>query len=55
MESIHDCSKTSYDVCAVKRAQEKKLDVVEMRTLRWMSVVTKLSRIKRTLFRETKK
>ena len=27
---------------AVKNAQEKKLDVVEMRMLRWMSGVTKL-------------
>ena len=38
MGSIQNCSKTRNDVCAVKRAQEKKLDVVEMRTLRWMCV-----------------
>ena len=31
---------------AVKKAQEKKLDVAEMRTLRWMSAVTKLDRIR---------
>ena len=30
---------------AVKKAQEKKLDVAEMRMLRWMSGVTKLNRI----------
>ena len=31
---------------AVKKAQEKKLDVAEMRMLRWMSGVTKLDRIR---------
>ena len=31
---------------AVKKAQEKKLDVVEMTMLRWMSGVTKLDRIR---------
>ena len=31
---------------AVKKAQEKKLDVAEMRMLRWMSLVTKLDRIR---------
>ena len=31
---------------AVKNAQEKKLDVAEMRMLRWMSGVTKLGRIR---------
>ena len=30
---------------AMKKAQEKKLDVAEMRMLRWMSGVTKLDRI----------
>ena len=30
----------------MKKAQEKKLDVVEMRVLRWMSGVTKLDRIR---------
>ena len=33
---------------AVKKAQEKKLDVAEMRMLRWMSGVTKQDRIRRT-------
>ena len=33
---------------AVKKAQEKKLDVAEMRMLRWMSGVTKLDRIRGT-------
>ena len=31
---------------AVKKAQEKKLDVAEMRMLRWMGGVTKLDRIR---------
>ena len=31
---------------AVKKAQEKKLDVAEMRMLRWMCGVTKLDRIR---------
>ena len=31
---------------AVQKAQEKKLDVAEMRMLRWMSGVTKLDRIR---------
>ena len=31
---------------AVKKAQEKKLDVAEMRMLRWMSGVTKLDIIR---------
>ena len=31
---------------AVKKAQERKLDVAEMRMLRWMSGVTKLDRIR---------
>ena len=31
---------------AVKKAQGKKLDVAEMRMLRWMSGVTKLDRIR---------
>ena len=31
---------------AVKKTQEKKLDVTEMRSLRWMSGVTKLDRIR---------
>ena len=34
------------DTWAVKRAQEKKSDVAEMRMLRWMSGVTKLDRIR---------
>ena len=33
---------------AVKKAQEKKLDVAEMSMLRWMSGVTKLDRIRGT-------
>ena len=34
------------DTWAVTKAQEKKLDVAEMRMLRWMSGVTKLDRIR---------
>ena len=41
--------------CAVKKAQEKKLDVVEMRMLRWMSGVTKLDRIRSERIRGTTK
>ncbi len=33
------------DTWAVKKAQERKLDVAEMRMLRWMSGVTKLGSI----------
>ena len=40
---------------AVKRAQEKKLDVAEMRMLRWMSRVTKLDRIGNERIRGTTK
>ena len=38
---------------AVKKAQEKKLDVAEMRMLRWMSGVTKLDRIRNERIRGT--
>ena len=40
---------------AVKKAQEKKLDVAEMRMLRWMSGVTKLDRIRKERIRGTTK
>ena len=40
---------------AVKEAQEKKLDVAEMRMLRWMSGVTKLDRIRNERIRGTTK
>ena len=40
---------------AVKKAQEKKLDVAEMRMLRWMSGVTKLDRIRNERIRGTTK
>ena len=39
----------------VKKAQEKKLDVTEMRMLRWMSGVTKLDRIRNGRIRRTTK
>ena len=38
---------------AVKKAQEKKLDVAEMRMLRWMSGVTKLDRFRNEIIRGT--
>ena len=34
------------EMWAVNKVQEKKLDVAEMRMLRWMSGVTKLDRIR---------
>ena len=40
---------------AVKKAQEKMLDVAEMRMLRWMSGVTKLDGIRNARIRETTK
>ena len=40
---------------AVKKAQEKKLDVAEMRMLRWMSGVTKLDRNRNERIRGTTK
>ena len=40
---------------AVKKTQEKKLDVAEMRMLRWMSGVTKLYRIRNEIIRGTTK
>ena len=50
-ESIQDCCKTSNDVrgtetWAVKKAHVKKLDVAEMRMLKWMNGVTKMDRIR---------
>ena len=43
------------EMWAVKKAQEKKLDVAEMRLLRWMSGVTKLNRIRNERIRGTTK
>ena len=40
---------------AVKKAQEKKLDVAEMRMLRWMSGFNKLEKIMNEIIRGTKK
>ena len=57
-ESIQDSCKTSNDVrCrdAVKKAHEKKLDVAEMRMLRWMIGVTKMDRIRNERIRGTTK
>ena len=43
------------ETCAVKKAQEKKLDVAEMRMLRWMTGVTELDRIRNERIRGTTK
>ena len=40
---------------AVKKAQEKNLDVVKMRMLRWMSGVTKVDRIRNERLRGSTK
>ena len=40
---------------AVKKAHEKRLDVAEMRMLRWMSGVTKMDRIRNERIRGTTK
>ena len=40
---------------AVKKAHEKKLDVAEMRMLRWMNGVTKMDRIRNERIRGTTK
>ena len=40
---------------ALKKAQEKKLEVAEMRMLRWMCVVTKLDKIRNERIRGTTK
>ena len=45
----------SAEMRAVKKAQEKKLDVAEMRMLRWMSEMTKLDRIRNERIRGTTK
>ena len=45
----------SADTWAVNKAQEKKLDVAEMRMLRWMSGDTKLDRIRNEIIRGTTK
>ena len=43
------------ETVAVKKAQEKKLDVAEIGMLRWMSGVTKLDRIRNERIRGTTK
>ena len=43
------------DMWAVKKAQEKKLDVAERRMLSWMSGVTELDRIRNERIRGTTK
>ena len=43
------------ETSAVKKVHEKKLDVAEMRMLRWMSGVTKLDRLRNERIRGTAK
>ena len=43
------------ETCAVKKAQEKKLDVAEMRMLRWKRGVNKLDRIRNERIRLTRR
>ena len=45
----------SYNNILVKKAQEKKLDVAEMRMLGWMSGITRLDRIGNERIRWTTK
>ncbi len=45
----------SAETWAVKKGQEKKLNVAEMRMLRWMSGVTKLDRSRNERSRRTTK
>ena len=41
-EGVQNSGKTGTETWALKKAQEKKLEVAEMRMLRWMCGVTKL-------------
>ena len=43
------------ETCALKKAQEKKLEVTEMRMLQWMCGVTKLDKIRNERIRRTTK
>ena len=52
---VQNSGKTSTDAWALKKAQEKKLEVAEMRMLRWMCGVTKLDKIRNERIRGTTK
>ena len=56
-EGVHNSGKTSIDVRGrdVKKVQENKLEVAEMRMLRWMCRVTKLDKIRNERIRGTTK
>ena len=43
------------EILALKKAQEKKLEVAEMRMLRWMCGITKLDKIRNERIRRTTK
>ena len=55
MTAVRPAMMYGAETWAVKKAQEKKLDVAEMRMLRWMSGVTKLDRIRNERIRGTTK
>ena len=58
-ECVQNSGKTSTDVraetWALKKAEEKKLEVADMRMLRWMCGVTKLDKIRNERIRGTTK
>ena len=53
--TFHDVQCRDMARWAVRKGQEKKLDVAEMRMLRWMSGVTKLDRIRNERSKRTTK
>ena len=52
---VRPASMHGTDTWTVKKAQEKKLDVAEMRILRWISEITKLDIIRNEIIRGTTK
>ena len=54
-DGVSDVCELGWDDVAAKKAQEKKLEVAEMRMLRWMCGVTKLDKIRNERIRGTTK